>query len=155
MKKQSTVRIIFNIAKCLSCRSCELACAVEHSRSKDPLKAHLEKDTPVPRRNISLLEVKEKKMCFTLTCFNCDTPLCVESCITGAMTRTGEGNVVLNTDKCIGCGMCIMVCPFGVIKQQQGEIRYMVKCDMCPDREDYACIAACPTGALECKEEEH
>ena len=23
-----------------------------------------------------------------------------------------------------------------------------VKCDLCPDRDDYACVAACPTGAL-------
>jgi Fe-S-cluster-containing hydrogenase component 2 len=23
-----------------------------------------------------------------------------------------------------------------------------IKCDLCPDRDDYACVAACPTGAL-------
>ncbi len=23
-----------------------------------------------------------------------------------------------------------------------------VKCDLCPDREDFACVSACPTGAL-------
>ncbi len=40
-----------------------------------------------------------------------------------------------------------MVCPFGAIVQDV-ENHIAVKCDLCPDREDFACVAACPTGAL-------
>jgi Fe-S-cluster-containing hydrogenase component 2 len=38
-----------------------------------------------------------------------------------------------------------MVCPFDAVKP--GTLA-SIKCDMCPDRDDFACIAACPTKAL-------
>jgi len=44
------------------------------------------------------------------------------------------------------------VCPFGII-QISRDGKAMVKCDLCIERtevgEDPACVAACPTGALE------
>ena len=65
----------------------------------------------------------------------------------GAMTKDlVSGEVTCNPDKCVGCWMCVMVCPFGAVRP--GEI-YTVKCDMCPDRDGaVACVEACPTGAL-------
>lgn len=135
-------KIYFNSEKCLGCHSCVFACAVEHSQSKDPLKAHLEEKRPVPRRNVELVE----GICITLACQHCDTPICIEACIAGAIKKDKEGNVICDTEKCIGCWMCVMVCPFGSINPKG---IYAVKCDMCPDREDsYACIVACPSKAL-------
>ncbi|MDH7498903.1 MAG: 4Fe-4S dicluster domain-containing protein [candidate division NC10 bacterium] len=134
-------KIYFESRKCLGCHSCEFACAVEHSSSKDPLRAHLEKETPVPRRNVKQVE----GMCLTLSCRHCDPAPCVEACIAGAMERSG-GEVRCHTEKCIGCWMCVMVCPFDAVRP--GKI-YTIKCDMCPDRDgDYACVKACPVGAL-------
>ncbi len=134
-------KVYFESQKCLGCHSCEFACAVEHSISKDPLRAHLEEETPVPRRNVKLVE----GMCLTLACRQCEPSPCVEACIAGAMTKK-DGEVICNVEKCIGCWMCVMVCPFDAVRP--GEI-YTIKCDMCPDREDsYACVEACPTGAL-------
>ena len=43
--------------------------------------------------------------------------------------------------------MCIMACPFGAIVMDKKE-KIAVKCDLCPERDDYACVAACPTKAL-------
>jgi carbon-monoxide dehydrogenase iron sulfur subunit len=135
-------RIYFNSEKCLGCHSCEFACAVEHSKSKDPVRAHLEKDVPVPRRNVNLVE----SINLTMACCHCEIPLCVEACITGAMQKQENGRVICDLKKCTGCWMCVMVCPFGAIKPKG---IYAIKCDMCPDRDNsYACIEACPTKAL-------
>jgi len=136
-------KIYFDSEKCLGCHSCEFACAVEHSKSKDPAKAHLEDQMPIPRRNVKLVE----GMCLTIACRHCDPAPCVEACITGAMRKDAEtGEVSCDTDKCIGCWMCVMVCPFDAVKP--GEF-YTIKCDMCPDMEvTYACVEACPTKAL-------
>ncbi len=136
-------KVYFDSRKCLGCHSCEFVCAVEHSVSKSPAEAILEEKRPVPRRRVSLAE----GMCLTLACRHCTPAACVEACIAGAMTKDLEtGEVTCNTDKCVGCWMCVMVCRFGAVKP--GQI-YAIKCDMCPDREDsYACVEACPTGAL-------
>ena len=137
---KAQVKIYFDSRRCLGCHSCEFACAVEHSRSKDYSKAHLEEETPVPRRRVALVEGS----CLTVACRHCEPAPCVEACIAGAMNKY-DGEVRCDTDKCVGCWMCVMVCPFGAVAP--GRI-YTVKCDMCPDREDFACVTACPTKAL-------
>ena len=66
--------------------------------------------------------------------------------MSGAMQKDDQtGEVLCDTDKCVGCWMCVMVCPFGAV--QPGEV-YVVKCDGCPEREEPGCVDACPTGAL-------
>jgi len=47
----------------------------------------------------------------------------------------------------VGCWMCAMVCPYGVIGRHT-EVRMAVKCDRCKDLDVPACVAACPTGTL-------
>ncbi len=49
------------------------------------------------------------------------------------------------TDKCIGCGLCMMVCPFGSITVHE---RKAHKCHLCPDRDTPACVTACSKRAI-------
>ena len=68
--------------------------------------------------------------------------------MTGALTKDPEtGATVHDEDKCVGCWMCVMVCPFGAIRPG-AEDKIAVKCDMCPDEDGFECVDACPTGAL-------
>ena len=50
-------------------------------------------------------------------------------------------------ENCVGCWMCAMVCPYGVIGRHT-EVRMAVKCDRCKSLDVPACVAACPSGAL-------
>jgi carbon-monoxide dehydrogenase iron sulfur subunit len=60
-----------------------------------------------------------------------------------------NGRIVCDVEKCVGCWTCIMVCPYGVIKREEGDgKRVASKCDLCPDREIPACVANCPNEAL-------
>ena len=70
--------------------------------------------------------------------------------MSGAMQYDPEtGLIQVTEEKCVGCLMCVMVCPFGAITEVPAA-RKVVKCDRCRDL-DYvpACVAACPTKALE------
>jgi len=71
----------------------------------------------------------------------------MHACIAGAIHRTEQQAVFTDTDKCIGCWTCVMVCPYGVIGRhlEQGTA---YRCDRCPDRAEPACVSACPTKAL-------
>lgn len=59
------------------------------------------------------------------------------------------GLVQVEAQRCVGCWMCVMVCPFGVITEELSSHK-AVKCDRCREM-DYnpACVQACPTQALE------
>lgn len=53
--------------------------------------------------------------------------------------------LTLNNDACVGCGMCIDVCPHGVLALEGRKAR-MVDRNGC--MECGACAKNCPTGAL-------
>jgi len=129
---------------CIGCRLCEVACVVEHSRTKDVVKAFRE-ETPGSPRNL----VEERgPVSFSLSCRHCDEPSCVAACISGALHKDpATGRVLYDEEKCVGCWSCVMSCPFGGIKQDVARMK-IVKCDLCPGREVPACVAACPNRAL-------
>jgi carbon-monoxide dehydrogenase iron sulfur subunit len=83
-----------------------------------------------------------------LQCRQCEEPACAEACIAGGVVKDEETGVVrFDGSKCVGCWSCVMVCPFGAIVRRSKDGR-AVKCNLCIDQEELACVAACPTRAL-------
>ncbi len=142
-------RVFVDLDKCLGCHSCMIACAVEHSLSKDLFKAIREVPFPKPRIEVKTAGEEDS---FPLQCRHCEEPYCVDACIAGAIRKDPKTGLVLaNEEKCIGCWMCVMACPFGIIRSSllpNKEEKVAVRCDLCQDREIPACVEACPTGAL-------
>ena len=150
-KVASTGVIVIDVDKCLACKSCEIECAVAHSMAKALVDAVGESPRPSARVNV----VAADDFAFPLQCRHCEDAPCVKICPTKAIDRTGDDQpVLIDQDRCIGCKWCIMVCPFGVIEMNE-ERRVLIKCDLCIERlaegEPPACVAACPTHALEFK----
>ncbi len=142
-----TKELLINYERCLGCRSCELACAIAHTGSKSLFGAVLGGEKPLKR--IFVDQAGENKI--PLNCRHCEDAPCIDACISGAMHRD-EGGVVTNEGgdaPCTGCWMCVMVCPYGVIRSGVDE-RKAVKCDRgCRDGKGIpACVNSCPTGAL-------
>ena len=136
--------IFVNIEKCLGCKSCELACAIEHSQSKSLF--GILSESPIPRNRVFVEYGDGKKV--PLQCRHCQEAPCIDACISGAMKWDNQTNLVAHDKgKCVGCWMCIMVCPFGVIGREK-ESKVALKCDRCHERDEPACVEACPTHAL-------
>lgn len=132
---------------CMGCKLCEIACIVEHSLSKDIIKAYKE-ERP---RTLSKARVEEEgPASFSIMCRHCIDPECLEACITGALYRVnGDGPVLVDQRRCVGCWMCVMACPYGSIERDSRNGRRVIsKCDLCPDRRTPACVDACPNRAL-------
>ncbi len=144
-------RIIIKEEYCMGCRLCEINCLVQHSKTKNIIKAY-KGEYPKP---VSRIVIEERGyISFALQCRHCEDAPCLEACITGAMFKDTETGVVLcNEDKCVGCWMCIMVCPFGVIARSQktderGKKKIISKCDLCIEEETPVCVKNCPNEAI-------
>ncbi|MFC1906280.1 4Fe-4S dicluster domain-containing protein [Chloroflexota bacterium] len=130
---------------CMGCSLCEVYCKLQHAKSKDLIKAFKkETPSPLPRLRVEI----NGAISFSLHCQQCDDAPCAYFCLTGAITRDlATGRVMVDEDKCAGCWMCILVCPFGAIKQDLVQ-RKAVRCDLCQDEDIPVCVAKCPNEAL-------
>jgi len=83
-------------------------------------------------------------------CNQCENPPCVQVCPVGATYQTKDGVVLVDRTWCIGCGYCIMACPYGV-RFFHPVYRVAEKCTFCYHRitkgMKTACVQACPFGA--------
>jgi formate dehydrogenase iron-sulfur subunit len=123
-----------DLGRCVYCRGCEVACKREHNGHSNMSVVLLDDDSPVP-----------------MNCRHCEKSPCMAVCPTAALSREEGGPVTLQTMKCIGCRLCAMACPFGVLTLDALS-KVMRKCDMCEDRLaeglSPACVTTCPARAL-------
>jgi anaerobic carbon-monoxide dehydrogenase iron sulfur subunit len=158
--------LLIRAERCMSCRSCEIACAVAHSKSKNLFSALGEE--PAPKKRINVECTPNLEISIPITCRHCEDAPCVSVCPKQALSRDETNSFVsFSPELCINCWTCSMVCsrflplyqlilvigcwtsPMasnrGVISRQT---EAGIKCDLCEGREIPACVEACPTHAL-------
>jgi Fe-S-cluster-containing dehydrogenase component len=83
-------------------------------------------------------------------CNQCENPPCVQVCPVGATYKAPDGVVLIDRNWCIGCGYCVMGCPYGVRFFHPAH-KVADKCNFCYHRlakgMKSACVGACPFGA--------
>ena len=138
----------------MGCHSCEFACAVAHSATKDPYAIIRVGERPGSRVFVEAYRGKA----IPVHCNHCEEAACVLACPTGAVHRKEEkGPVLVDVTRCIGCRMCVQACPFGVMTLSS-DGKGALKCDLCTERLaegiEPACVMACPTKAVVFSSEE-
>ncbi len=146
--------ILFDITRCSGCGECVAACM-----QKQGFEGDYEKVTDMSATSYTFVrEVRapddEEFYCRNL-CRHCVEPTCASVCPVTALTKTPEGPVVYDADKCMGCRYCMTACPFNVPRYEWDSANPQVrKCDMCHDLqakgEATACADACPNEATVC-----
>jgi Fe-S-cluster-containing dehydrogenase component len=91
-------------------------------------------------------------------CMQCENPPCVGVCPVGATYQTAEGVVLVDQNRCVGCGYCVVACPYGARylmpageTSPMGSAGVADKCTWCYHRvtagRQPACVEVCPVGA--------
>lgn len=129
------MKVIFmDLNRCIYCRSCEVACEREHNG-----------------RSFMSVVLLNNKRSVPMNCRHCEKSPCVAVCPTKALNKLENGPVIIETMKCIGCRLCAMVCPFGIL-EFDALSKVMRKCDLCVHRlndgKAPACVTTCPARAL-------
>ena len=148
--------ILIDVTKCKGCMACVKAC-VEESGG-DPTRT-IRGEAGLSATQLSTVVHLKNGGYAKKSCMHCLEPNCVAACLVGAITKTADGPVVYDADKCIGCRYCMLACPFHIPRYEwESTEPLMQKCDMCIDRvarwKTPACVSACTHGVLEFGERE-
>ncbi len=122
--------------RCTGCKQCELACS------------WVQTGTFQPSRSLIRVHVFDEQASFApYTCFQCSEAWCMQTCPVNAIDVDPDtGAKVVLDEVCVGCGLCVIACPFGTMFFDRASHK-AEKCDLCGD--DPACVHACPTNAIE------
>jgi Fe-S-cluster-containing hydrogenase component 2 len=121
--------------KCSGCRICETVCSLQHEGEINPVKSR-----------IRIIKWEEKGFDIPVVCQHCETPVCLENCPTGALYFDEKvGCVAYRKDSCVGCKLCLLVCPAGGIGLDPAG--GVLKCDLCGGKP--LCVEFCLAKAIE------
>ena len=120
--------MVIDVGACIGCRICVWACKKEnnipdtisppwievfelntggdvtgHPSPQDLKEGATTSYTEAPRQGRWYLPVQ---------CYHCDNPPCVKVCPTGATYKDKDGLVLMDYDRCIGCRLCVVACPY-------------------------------------------
>lgn len=98
---EATNAFLISESLCIGCDACEVACAQTHNGV-----------ARVKRAQGSSFE----HLHVPVTCRHCETPHCMKDCPPTAITRSPEGEVYIDENKCIGCERCAQNCPYDAIE---------------------------------------
>ncbi len=97
--------MVVDLGRCVGCHTCTIACKMENGLPPDILwRTVLDVETgqyPAVERTF-----------VPLTCMHCADPPCHDACPTTATRVREDGIVWIRDDICIGCGSCVVACPY-------------------------------------------
>ncbi len=139
----------FDHKRCVKCHACEIACKTWNEVDVGPRWREVVKIETGTFPNVKAMNV-------SMACMHCGDAPCKNACPVTAITkRADDGIVVVDQNKCIGCGFCAWACPFNA-PQLSAAAGKMEKCNFCqtPGKErpldmPRACEEICPTGAIQ------
>jgi Fe-S-cluster-containing dehydrogenase component len=109
--------MVIDLDKCFACQSCTAACRMENNTPPAG------PDQTERGRAILWNEVlafvhgeypKVEVLLVPRPCQHCDNPPCVRVCPVKATYKNEEGIVLVDYERCIGCRMCTVACPYQV-----------------------------------------
>ncbi len=153
---------VIDVSKCSGCYNCQLACKDEHvgndwspyAKAQPEIgqfwcKLNEQVQGSIPKVKIHYIPE---------LCNHCEKPSCLPVCGEGAIYKRDDGFVIIDPEKCVGCGNCAEACPYDAVYSNPA-LGICQKCTGCAHLLDNGyklprCVEACPTDAIKFGEEE-
>lgn len=157
-----------DIKRCIGCHTCAIQCRSENNLSQNNWWNRIltdgGRDMDLPKGEFPNV----KWDYYPLACQHCSNPACTKACPVGATYKDPDTGIVQQDyDKCIGCRMCMVACPYNGVRIFNWEKpnyswdfamgdadapvhqkNVVEKCTFCSHRLakglEPACIASCP-----------
>ena len=136
--------MVIDLRKCYGCHSCSIACKSEFNVPLGVWRSWVKAIDKGKYPNV-------KRSFLPRLCNHCKKPPCVSVCPTQASYRDEEkGLVDIREERCIGCKMCIVACPYDA-RFTHPTKKVANKCDFCIHRVEKgvvpSCVNTCPSNA--------
>ena len=137
--------MVIDLRKCIGCQACTVSCSMENlppigQFRTTVLQYEVDRGTDVPPAMVSLPRL----------CNHCDEPPCVPVCPVQATFQRTDGIVLVDNERCVGCGYCVQACPYDA-RFINHETQTADKCTFCEHRLEVgllpACVESCVGGA--------
>ena len=100
--------MVIDLRKCIGCATCREVCGrVNETNWENNWRRVIEGIEDYPGGNPG-----KAKYYLTMSCMHCENPPCKDTCPTGATYRRPDGIIEIREELCIGCGTCIVACPY-------------------------------------------
>jgi len=96
--------VVIDLRKCIGCKACTALCT---ETNNVPLNTW--------RRIVDcgIGELNNRQRVFVpMSCMHCSKAPCLEVCPATATRRRSDGIIDIDYDLCIGCGYCVVACPY-------------------------------------------
>ncbi len=138
--------MVVDIRRCIGCQACTVSCSLENLPPIGQFRTTVlqyevdSKDRSAPPAMVSLPRL----------CNHCDEPPCVPVCPVQATFQRTDGVVLVDNERCVGCGYCVQACPYDA-RFINHETQTADKCTFCEHRLEVgllpACVESCVGGA--------
>ena len=136
--------MLVDMRKCIGCQACTVSCSVENQPPIGQFR------TTVLQYEVDQGEAAPAMVSLPRLCNHCDEPPCVPVCPVQATFQRTDGIVLVDNERCVGCGYCVQACPYDA-RFINHETQTADKCTFCEHRLEAgllpACVESCVGGA--------
>lgn len=132
--------VVIDLEKCIGCKACSIVCAETYGPESNWRTVY----------NLGVFRVvDDMRISIPVSCMHCMDAPCVDVCPTTASYIRPDGIVDIDYNKCVGCGYCIIGCPYQVRSiSHSGKVKYSgemrnheaseitTKCTLCSEKID-------------------
>jgi len=97
--------MVIDLRKCIGCETCKRVCDEVNNVPPGVTWRRLVDSGVEGNPN-------GQRLFLTMSCMHCSKPPCLEVCPTTATYRRPDGIVDINYELCVGCGSCVLACPY-------------------------------------------